>query len=176
MKLLAAVLAAGLCSCVVRFLPNNDEVAIPVFPDSFRCETPCGLVSANLREPKDCEYLKDWESAYVTAFARTGKNLCAALAPKWKILLVDGENSAFVVNHKPVHGFTVCANRLIFLATKPYGFKSALPHELGHVLDCVDGVSPEDQNVHLNWEKKGYCEAIDASSTLKIPCDATGQH
>jgi hypothetical protein len=160
--------------CVVRLSTN--EVAIPVLPTRgiAACVTACGLDVVNPQEPGDCEQVDDWESVYITAFARTGQNLCRA-EEGWRVILVDGENGAFVVNHQPISGTTVCDDRIIFLATKPYGFKSALPHELGHLLDCTNGVPQADSHRHLGWRERGFCEAIDASGTLHLACEGGGE-
>lgn len=160
-----------LCACTVRYQVNTNEVAIPILPNvGIHCATGCGLLVTNIQHAEECKYLDEWESAYITAFARAHQNACKAVEG-WKVVLVDGENNAFFINHKPVSGSTVCDSKMIFLATKPFGFKSALPHELGHVLDCTNGVPQADSHKHLGWKNKGYCEAIDASSTLHLACE-----
>lgn len=157
------------CACA----PGAHEVVLPILPDrGVGCAAMMvGYIVTNPQNAdEECDKVNSWSTIYADAFTREEDNLYGRRLAGWRVILVDGENGAFTIDHHPVSGATVCDTKQIFLATKPYGERSALPHELAHALDCVNGVPQPDSHRHKGWDEKGYCAAIDSVSTLHLVC------
>lgn len=163
-----------LTSCVIYKwkTPPSDETAIPVLPQTATCTTQCGLVIDNLPSG-ECSALSSYEQDVVRAYQETShdRDICPQLKG-WRLILVDADNGVWKVGRHWVHGATVCDDSLTFLGQDPTTRRSALAHEIGHILDCRgDGPKPTAMHQHDGWRDRGYCEAIARSSDLDIPCE-----
>jgi hypothetical protein len=159
-------------ACFIYRSPTKDETAIPVLPPTSTCRTPCGLIIDNL-PAGHCDALSKYEGEVVAAYAATAgdKNVCEELKG-WRLVMVDSENGLWKAGHLWVHGATVCDGALTFLGEDPSTRRSALAHEVGHVLECrVAGSKPSAMHQHTGWRERGYCAAIQNSSSLDIPCE-----
>jgi hypothetical protein len=160
-----------LASCVIYKAPPVNETAIPVLPNTVSCKTPCGMTIDNM-EPEQCGALIAYEPEVVAAYQETAhqQNVCGALGG-WHLLMVDTENGLWKAGRQWVHGATVCDSQLTFLGEPPATRRSALAHEIGHILECRKGSHPAVMHQHDGWRDRGFCDAIRESSDLDIPCE-----
>ncbi len=161
-----------LTACIIYRAPPTDETAIPVLPPTVSCVTPCGLSIDNL-PAGECDALKAYEKEVVASFQESAKDrdVCQSLQG-WRLVMVDADNGVWKAGRYWVHGATVCDDKLTFLGEAPVSRRSALAHEVGHILDCRSpGPKPTAMHQHDGWKDRGYCEAIKRASDLDIPCE-----
>ena len=144
------------------------DIVIPVFANSKKCVTPCGMVSENYQG--ECKDIDEYEHRAVVAFSEDNFSqsspVCEALAG-YHLVFVDGENGTFeTARHKWARGATDYSSKLILLGTV-----RAIPHEVAHVLDRNSGASQEQSAKHAGWRERGYCFSIKISSGLDVQCE-----
>jgi hypothetical protein len=165
-------LGALAASCRFFVVATQDEVAIPMPPPTTLCRTTCGMLIDNLPEG-ECNDLSQREAEIVESYSAITHvhNVCDALQG-WRLALVDADNGLWKVGPQWVYGATVCDSKLTFVGLDPSRSMSALPHEVGHIIDCRRaGPRPVAMHQHDGWRARGFCEAISRSSPLDIPCE-----